>query len=170
MKLTKRTIDELAPLPGRDLYVWDDEVAGFGLRIKPSGVRSFMIQYRNGNGDSRRITLGKFGVLTADEARRLAKATLAEAAKGEDPAAKRSEDRKAMTVRQLCRAYLEAAGKGLIIGKGADRRSHPPCMSIAGGSSAIFCRCSGAGGCATLIRLTSPVSCGISRAARRPST
>jgi integrase len=117
MKLTKRTIDEIAPLSDRDLYVWDDEVAGFGLRIKPTGVRSFMVQYRNRNGVSRRITVGKFGVLTADEARRLAKARLAEAAKGDDPAEKRSEDRKAMTVRQLCRAYLEATGKGLIMGK-----------------------------------------------------
>ena len=118
MKLTKRSIDDLKPLPSGDLYVWDDDVAGFGLRVKRSGVRSFMVQYRNASGVSRRITLGKFGVLTADEARKLAKAKLAEAAKGDDPAEKRSEDRKAMTVRQLCRAYLEAASKKLIIGKG----------------------------------------------------
>jgi integrase len=118
MKLTKRSIDDLRPPQSGDLYVWDDEVAGFGLRVKRSGVRSFMVQYRNASGVSRRITLGKFGVLTADEARKLAKAKLAEAAKGNDPAAKRSEDRKAMTVRQLCRAYLDAAGKSLIIGKG----------------------------------------------------
>ena len=118
MKLTKRSIDDLKPLPSGDLYLWDDDVAGFGLRVKRSGVRSFMVQYRNASGVSRRITLGKFGVLTADEARKLAKAKLAEAAKGDDPAEKRSEDRKAMTVRQLCRAYLEAASKNLIIGKG----------------------------------------------------
>jgi integrase len=117
MKLTKRAIDDLKPLPSGDLYVWDDDVAGFGLRVKPSGVRSFMVQYRNASGTSRRITLGKFGVLTADEARKVAKAKLAEVAKGDDPAAKRSADRKAMTVRQLCQAYLDAAGKGLIIGK-----------------------------------------------------
>jgi integrase len=118
MKLTKRNIDDLAPLPSRDLYVWDDDVSGFGLRVKPSGVRSFMLQYRNASGISRRITLGKFGVLTADEARKLAKAKLAEVAKGDDPAEKRFEDRKAMTVRQLCHAYTEATGKGLVLGKG----------------------------------------------------
>src|SRR3984957_15489011 len=117
MKLTKSNIDGLTPNQSTDVYVWDDDVAGFGLRVKPSGVRSFMVQYRNASGVSRRITLGKFGVLTADEARKLAKAKLAEAAKGDDPATKRSEDRNAMTVRQLCRTYLEAADKGLIIGK-----------------------------------------------------
>jgi integrase len=118
MKLTKRTIDDLAPLPSRDLYVWDDDVRGFGLRVKPSGVRSFMLQYRNASGFSRRITLGKFGVLTADEARKIAKAKLAEVAKGGDPAEERSEDRKAMTVRQLCHDYIEATRRGLILGKG----------------------------------------------------
>jgi Arm DNA-binding domain len=86
MKLTKRSIDDLKPLPSSDLYVWDDEVAGFGLRVKPSGVRSFIVQYRNSSGDSRRKTLGKSGVLTADEARKLAKADLAEVAKGDERA------------------------------------------------------------------------------------
>jgi integrase len=117
MKLTKRAIDELASKPSSDLYAWDDDVAGFGLRVKPSGVRSFIIQYRNASGVSRRFTLGKYGVLTPDEARKLAKAKLAEAAKGGDPAGERVEGRKAMTVRQLCCAYLEAASKGLVFGK-----------------------------------------------------
>jgi hypothetical protein len=42
MKFTKRAIISLQPDPSRDLYVWDDELPGFGLRIKPTGVRSFM--------------------------------------------------------------------------------------------------------------------------------
>jgi hypothetical protein len=116
MKLTKRVLDTVKPNPNHDLFFWDDEVPGFGLRIKPSGVRSFIVQYRNGGGASRRMTLGKFGVLTPDEARKMAKQTLAEAARGGDPAEKRSQDRNAMTVRQLCRVYLEAAEQGLILG------------------------------------------------------
>ena len=118
MKLTKRNVDAIKVRAQRDIYVWDDEIAGFGLRVKPSGVRSFMIQYRNASGHSRRHTLGKLGVLTADEARKMAKAALADVAKGNDPSAKRSEDRKAITVRQLCDSYLDAAKKGLILGKG----------------------------------------------------
>ncbi len=117
MKLTKRAIDATRPDPNREMFVWDDEVRGFGLRVKPSGLRSFIVQYRNPSGISRRITLGKFGVLTADEARKLAKVALAEVVKGGDPAEKRSGDRKAITVRQLCHAYLDASEKGLILGK-----------------------------------------------------
>jgi integrase len=118
MKLTKRTIDTAKPNPNVDTYFWDDEVPGFGLRIKPSGVRSFIVQYRNSSTVSRRITLGKFGVLTPEQARRIAKQTLADVARGSDPAEKRAQDRKAMTVRQLCQAYLEAVEKGLVLGKG----------------------------------------------------
>jgi integrase len=117
MKLTKREIDTVACDPMRDVYVWDSEIAGFGLRVKPSGVRSFIIQYRNSSGVSRRITLGKLGVLTPDQARKLAKDALAEVTKGGDPAEKRSEDRRAITVRQLCSTYLDAAEKRLILGK-----------------------------------------------------
>jgi integrase len=118
MRLTKRSLDAVKPKPAHDVFLWDDEVSGFGLRIKSSGVRSFIVQYRNGSGVSRRMTLGKFGVLTPDEARKMAKQTLAEVARGADPAARRAQDREAMTVRQLCRIYLEAAEKGLILGKG----------------------------------------------------
>ena len=117
MKLTKRLIDQISPDPTRDLYLWDEELGGFGLRLKPSGVRSFILQYRNSRGATRRLTLGKFGVLTPDEARRIAKAKLGEVAKGGDPAEERSQNRKMMTISQLCIAYLMAADKGLILGK-----------------------------------------------------
>jgi integrase len=118
MKLTKRAIATAVPKPTQDVYQWDDEVSGFGLRVKPSGVRSFIVQYRNNSGISRRMTLGKYGVLTPDEARKLAKQTLAEVARGGDPVDKRVQDRNAMTIRQLCAAYLEATEKRLILGKG----------------------------------------------------
>jgi integrase len=117
MKLTKRVLDALRPKPAHDVFLWDDELPGFGVRIKSSGIRSFIVQYRNSSSASRRLTLGKFGVLTPDEARKMAKQVLAEAARGGDPAEKRAQDREAMTVRELCRAYLEAADKGLILGK-----------------------------------------------------
>lgn len=118
MKLAQNAVANIAPDLSRDTYLWDDEVRGFGLRIKRrTGVRSFIVQYRNSSRVSRRITIGRFGVITVNEARKLAKRVLADVIKGGDPAEKKLEERKAMTVRQLCRAYIEAADEGLILGK-----------------------------------------------------
>ena len=61
---------------------------------------------------------GRHGKLTADQARKLAIATLGETVKGRDPAEERVQQRKALTVKELCDRYLAAAGKGLILGKG----------------------------------------------------
>ena len=44
MKLTKRTVDSLAYDPHKEIFYWDDEVPGFGIRIKSTGVKSFIIQ------------------------------------------------------------------------------------------------------------------------------
>ncbi|HEY5530356.1 MAG TPA: Arm DNA-binding domain-containing protein, partial [Thermoleophilia bacterium] len=63
-KLTKRTIDATEPDPLREVYVADDEVTGFGLRVKPSGVKSYVVRYRTAAGQSRRLALGRVGVLT----------------------------------------------------------------------------------------------------------
>ncbi|WP_339634563.1 integrase arm-type DNA-binding domain-containing protein [uncultured Sneathiella sp.] len=117
MKLTLDTVKTIVADAGRDVVVWDESLPGFGLRVKPSGVKSFMVQYRNSEGRSRRLTLGKMGILTPDEARRLAKRKLGDVAHGGDPADAKQEERKAITVRELCKDYLAAAERGLILGK-----------------------------------------------------
>jgi integrase len=121
-KLTQRAITAAQPIKGGDVFLWDDDLAGFGLRIKPSGARSFLIQYRNRNGRSRRMTIGRYGVLTAEQARATAKIALGRVTAGDDPAEQRAADRTAMTVAELCREYLEKAERGLIL----DRRTGRP--------------------------------------------
>jgi integrase len=83
------------------------------MRLKPSGAASWVIQYRNEQGTSRRLTLGQVGRLTPDEARKEARAKLAAVDRGKDPANERDESRNAATVGDLCEQYL-IAGKARI--------------------------------------------------------
>jgi integrase len=105
-KLNKRTVDAIKPDPQGDIVVWDDDLAGFGLRIKPSGVKSYLIQYRNRDRVSRRYTFGKHGVLTPEEARDRARKQLAAVADGHDPAAEKGESKAALTISDLAEIYL----------------------------------------------------------------
>jgi integrase len=116
MKLTKRSIDAINR-DGTDVVYWDDELRGFGLRLKPSGVKSFLIQFRNRQGRSRRLTVGQHGRMTPDEARREARRLLSDVERGLDPVEQRLVERNAITVTDLCREYLEKADAGLIIGR-----------------------------------------------------
>lgn len=105
-KLTKRFVERVAPAD-KDQVMWDDALPGFGLRVKPTGVRSYIIQYRNAQDRSRRFTIGRHGTLTVDEARKIARDKLAAVASGEDPAADRKAARDALDMAALCERYLK---------------------------------------------------------------
>ncbi len=103
--ITKRVVDAAKPMESRYIK-WDDQVRGFGLLILPSGIKSFIVQYRNAHGRSRRQTLGRYGSLTVDQARGMAQQIVAEVAKGHDPLAERQVTRAAPCMSDLMDRYL----------------------------------------------------------------
>lgn len=89
LKITKDAIDKL-PVPAHhDELYWDtsrEGPLGFGLRITPRGAKSFIFQYRpKGRKHARRITIGRYGNITPDQARKLAKDHGYTVAEGKDP-------------------------------------------------------------------------------------
>jgi len=104
-RLTKRSVDGFKA-GERERFHWDPDLRGFGLRVFPTGRKTYVIQYKVGDR-TRRLTLGQHGALAPDEARKLAQQRLSEVAQGSDPSAERRQARKAPTVEELKDRYLE---------------------------------------------------------------
>lgn len=105
MHLTQKLITSLEPA-NRDQVLWDDDMPGFGVRVKPSGAKSYVVQYRRGTV-SRRMTIGSCKIYKLEEARARARKLLLRAKDGADPAAEKSEARQAPTVGALADEYLK---------------------------------------------------------------
>lgn len=108
--LNKTLIDRAIAKDER-YHLWDVTLSGFGLRVETSGRKTFILRYRaNGGGRTaprRFVTIGRFGVLTLDQARKQAKTILSAATIGGDPAAERQARRKEMRVADLIDLYEE---------------------------------------------------------------
>jgi len=107
-KLTKRVVDAAQQLD-RDFVIWDAEVAGFGVRIYPSGRKAYLLKYRVGGGRGgtvRKPLIGVHGAITVDEARRVAKEWMAVVSQGGDPGADRAKMRSAPSTNELLDRYL----------------------------------------------------------------
>lgn len=106
--LSKRTVDA-AHSGDKRYYIWDCDLRGFGLRIETSGVKTFVTKYRAGGGGrnapQRVQTVGRYGTLTPEEARRKAKAILGSAAAGADPAGDLAAKRREMSMAALIDYY-----------------------------------------------------------------
>ena len=116
-KLTKRSIDSMAITANGQIFLWDEELRGFGVRAMPSGLKVFVLQYRNEEGRSRRIVLGRYGVLTVEQARKQAIIKLGSVASGADPAEERAQSRAAITIGEVCNWFLENAHSGKLLGR-----------------------------------------------------
>jgi len=104
MKLTKRSVDAL--FPRQKQYIeYDTELKGFGVAIYPSGIKSWVCEYRphgGGRGTAKkRVTLGKVTQLPPEQARKTAADMLAAVRLGGDPALEKAERRASVTVGEL---------------------------------------------------------------------
>jgi len=104
--ISRRTVEALKV--DRDTVFWDSEQPGFGVRVYPTGAKHYIVQTR-ARGSAKRLTIGRHGVITPEEARRRAALIIARIKAGEDPvaeplAAKRPEG---PTVAALAARYLE---------------------------------------------------------------
>ena len=121
-RLTLKTVKAL-PVTGKDAVHWDSEKKGFGLRITASGAKSYFIKYRNAQGRSRYLTIGKSSDWTPEQARERAGELLRKVDTGLDPAENKIEARAAITISQLCDEYVEAARKGLVVSRGKAKKA-----------------------------------------------
>jgi integrase len=104
IKLTKSVVEKTEPEKS-DLYLWDFDTPGFGVKVTPKGKRIYVAQYRI-SGRSRRMTIGRHGILTFEKAKEEAKTKLAEATLGADPAAIKMDLRHGPTVKELGARYV----------------------------------------------------------------
>ena len=102
--ISKRTVGKL-PVGEKDAVYWDRELLGFGVRVYPNGTKVYVVQTRAG-GKSKRIAVGRHGVISPDQARRKAAQMIARIKAGEDPDPEATKKPPAPTVAELAERYL----------------------------------------------------------------
>ena len=117
-RITKRAVDVLKP-NGFEFTVWDDTVTGFGVRVRPTGAKSYVVVYRAGSGRGapvRRFTIAAVGKIAPEQARARAKVILGSVAHGLDPAEQKTTERGVPTLAELADRFMaehvEAKRKG----------------------------------------------------------
>jgi integrase len=111
-RFTKAAVDGLATPSKGDVgtvgytMVWDTQVTGFGLQLRPSGMKTFILVYRNKAGRVQRLTIGRYGRVTVDQAREAGKHHNGVIVLGGDPVADRKRDRTAKTLHGVFERYI----------------------------------------------------------------
>ena len=107
-RITKRTVDAVKS-NCTEFTLWDDAVTGFGVRVRPTGAKSYVAVYRAGSGRGapvRRYTIAAVGKITPESARARAKVILGSVAHGHDPADQKTTERGIPTVTELADRFL----------------------------------------------------------------
>lgn len=109
IRIGRRVVAAIGPVEKPTIF-FDADVKGFGLMVRPSGARSWILEYRPGAGgrsmSKRRLVMGDPETMTPEAARALAKDMLADIRKGKDPAADRAEERRAETLQEILDTWL----------------------------------------------------------------
>ena len=103
--ISRRTVEAL-PAGEREVVFWDHELSGFGVRVYPSGTKVYLVQTRSG-GKSRRVTISRHGMLTAEQARRKAAQLIASIKAGEEPARPQSPPDTGPTIAEVAERYMK---------------------------------------------------------------
>lgn len=109
-KITIKSVEALASKGGKDTYLWDDKIPGFGVKAMPSGGKSYLLKYRPGRGRAfspRRYHIGRVGDMTPEQAREKAEDLRELIRKGIDPMAELQADA-AVTVKTLITDFLQS--------------------------------------------------------------
>lgn len=109
VKINKTFVDKAEMPVGKDqVFYRDSELKGFALRVTAAGTKSFVVEKNIGN-KIRRITLGKYGALTAEQARKEAQKTIGQIATGIDPIAEKQGMKiNNMTLNEVFNDYKKA--------------------------------------------------------------
>ncbi len=107
MKLTKNIVEKASLPETGQRFLWDTELPGFGIRLTPTG-RTYVVQARV-NGKTRRVTIGKHGILTVQDARKKAHRELFKMSDGKDPTVeKKRKEANSATLKDITEKYLKA--------------------------------------------------------------
>lgn len=89
-KITKSVVEAM-PASDKNEFLWDTEIKGFGVKRTPAGSKVYIYEYKSGGraGKTKRVTIGKHGAITPDQARTKARKLSAEIVDGKDPAAEK---------------------------------------------------------------------------------
>jgi integrase len=111
MKLTKRLIDDATAPDGKPVYLWETSLAGFGVKVLPSGGKKFIVKYRSYGGGrkatQRWLTIGAHGQIPLDQARKKAMQVLTAVNNGEDPQSERLALREAPRLSDVWKRFKE---------------------------------------------------------------
>ena len=107
-QLTIPAIEALEPAV-RPWIAWDDKVTGFGVRVQPSGAKSFIVNFRVGKrGPLKRMVIARVGEMLPGQARQRARAIMERAARGEEPEKAREHALAVPALQQAFDAYMAA--------------------------------------------------------------